>query len=97
MIMRITWGKLRSGSWQEFEQAYHNVVAGKAVQGLQGRWLAQDCDDPDGGFSVSLWATEADMRAYEQGDVYRQQILPALEPFFAGEFTKYHCDVKYSE
>jgi hypothetical protein len=42
MIMRITWGKLRAGTWQEYEQAYHEMVAGKAVPGLRGRWLAQD-------------------------------------------------------
>ena len=57
MIMRITWGKLRAGTWQEYEQAYHATVAGKEVPGLRGRWLAQDVNDPDGGFSVSLWDT----------------------------------------
>ena len=55
MIMRITWGKLRAGTWAAYEQAYHATVAGKDVPGLQGRWLAQDVNDPDGGFSVSLW------------------------------------------
>ena len=55
MIMRITWGKLRAGTWQEYEQAYHATVAGKEVPGLRGRWLAQDVNDPDGGFSVSVW------------------------------------------
>ena len=49
MIMRITWGKLRAGTWQEYEQAYHTTVAGKEVPGLRGRWLAQDVNDPDGG------------------------------------------------
>lgn len=97
MIMRITWGKLRSGSWQEFEQAYHNVVAGQAVKGLRGRWLAQDLNDPDGGFSVSLWETQADLQAYEQSEVFQNQIRPALQPFFAGEYTTYRCDVKYSQ
>ena len=29
MIMRITWGKLRAGTWQDFERAYHATVAGK--------------------------------------------------------------------
>jgi hypothetical protein len=53
MIMRITWGKLRAGTWTEYEQAYHATVAGKEVPGLRGRWLAQDVNDPDGGFAVS--------------------------------------------
>ena len=55
MIMRITWGKLRAGCWQEYEQAYRAAVADKGVPGLRGRWLAQDVQDPDGGFAVSLW------------------------------------------
>ena len=55
MIMRITWGKLRSGCWQEYEQAYRATVADTAVPGLRGRWLAQDVHDPDGGFAVSVW------------------------------------------
>lgn len=97
MIMRITWGKLRPGTWQEFEQAYHNVVAGKDAKGLRGRWLAQDCNDPDGGFSVSLWETQEDLQAYEQSDAFQQSIRPALQPFFAGEYTTYRCDVKYSQ
>jgi hypothetical protein len=52
MIMRMTWGKLRAGTWNEYEQAYKATVAGKAVPGLRGRWLAQDVHDPDGGFAV---------------------------------------------
>ena len=39
MMMRMTWGKLRAGCWQEYEQAYRATVADKAVPGLQGRWL----------------------------------------------------------
>jgi len=30
-------------------------MAGKTVVGLRGRWLAQDVQDPDGGFIVSVW------------------------------------------
>jgi hypothetical protein len=46
MIMRMTWGKLRPGTWQEYEQAYHATVEGQAIPGLRGRWLAQDVQDP---------------------------------------------------
>jgi len=97
MIMRITWGKLRAGTWNEYEQAFHATVAGKEVPGLRGRWLAQDVHDPDGGFSVSLWETLDAMQAYEQSAVFTQEIQPILQPFFAGEYTTYRCDVKYEE
>ena len=97
MIMRITWGKLQPGTWNEFEQAYNRTVVGKEVKGLRGRWLAQDTQDANGGFAVSLWETLEDMQAYEQSEVYRQEILPALQPFFVGEYSTYRCEVKYSQ
>lgn len=97
MIMRITWGKLHHGMWHEFERAYRSTVVDKEIQGLQGRWLAQDESNPDGGFSVSLWETLEDVLAYERSAVYREVILPSLHPFFAGEYTTYHCDVKYPQ
>jgi heme-degrading monooxygenase HmoA len=97
MIMRITWGKLRAGSWQDFERTYNATVAGKEVKGLRGRWLAQDVNDPNGGFAVSLWDTLEDMHAYEQSAVFKQEIQPTLQPFFVGEYHTYRCDVKYSQ
>jgi heme-degrading monooxygenase HmoA len=84
MIMRITWGKLRAGSWHEYEQAYRATVAGKAVPSLRGRWLAQDVHDPDGGFAVSLWETLEAMQAYEQSAVFTQELPPTLQPFLWG-------------
>lgn len=97
MIMRITWGKLRAGVWPDFERAYHATVVGKDVKGLRGRWLAQDVNDPNGGFSVSLWDTLEDMQAYEQSAVFKQEIQPTLQPFFVGEYHTYRCDVKYTQ
>jgi heme-degrading monooxygenase HmoA len=99
MIMRITWGKLRPGSWQDFERTYNATVAakGKDIQGLRGRWLLQDSVETDTGFAVSLWDTAADMQAYEQSDLYRQEFVPALQPFFVGEYNTYRCEVKYMQ
>jgi heme-degrading monooxygenase HmoA len=94
MIMRITWGKLYAGTWDEFERVYKETLAGKEIKGLKGRWLAQDVNDPDGGFAVSLWETQADMQAYEQSNAYRDMYLPTLSPFFSGEYTTYRCEVK---
>ena len=41
MVIRITWGKLRAGAWNEFERTYReNVLTkGKSLKGLRGRWL----------------------------------------------------------
>ena len=98
MVIRITWGKLRSGAWNEFERAYRANVVTKAknIRGLRGRWLAQDEGDKDTGFAVSLWDNLADMQSYEQSALY-QEIIASLQPFFVGEFKTYRCDVKYPE
>jgi heme-degrading monooxygenase HmoA len=98
MIMRITWGKLQAGKWNEFERAYRDTVLTKAnnVKGLRGRWLAQDAADKDTGFSVSVWDSLADIQAYEQSALYKEVVAP-LQPFFVGEYKTYRCDVKYAE
>lgn len=99
MIMRITWGKLRPGSWTDFEKTYRATVAtkGAKLRGLRGRWLLQDSADHDTGFAVSLWDSAADMQAYEQSSLYREEIAPALQPFFVGDYKTYRCDVKYMQ
>jgi heme-degrading monooxygenase HmoA len=99
MIMRITWGKLRAGSWNDFEKTYQATVAakGRGIDGLRGRWLLQDTEDRDTGFAVSLWESAAAMQAYEQSDLYRKEFAPALQPFFVGDYKTYRCDVKYSQ
>jgi heme-degrading monooxygenase HmoA len=99
MIMRITWGKLRAGSWSDFEKTYRATVAAKGnkVKGLRGRWLLQDSQDKDTGFAVSLWDSAADMQAYEQSDLYRNEFAPALQPFFVGDYKTYRSDVKYMQ
>jgi heme-degrading monooxygenase HmoA len=99
MIMRMTWGKLRPGSWNEFEKTYNATVAAKGsqIKGLRARWLLQDTNDKDTGFAVSLWESAAEMQAYEQSDLYRQEFAPALQPFFVGDYKTYRCEVKYRQ
>ena len=58
------------------------------MKGLRGRWLAQDVNDPNGGFAVSLWDTLEDMQAYEQSAVFKQEIQPTLQPFFVGSIRR---------
>lgn len=96
MIMRITRGKVHPGTWSVFEQAYKATVVAKGaeIDGLRGRWLAQDDHDPDVGYAVSLWDSREEMRVYEQSDFYTQEILPALQPFLVGEFTTTCCEMK---
>jgi len=98
MMVRIIHGTLKPGTWDSYELAYKEVMmkAGK-ISGLRGRWLARAVDDPNAGYSISLWENEAAMRAYESGDVLARTVLPKLKPFFSGEYTTTHCEMRFAE
>ena len=87
-------GKLKPGTWDAYERAYKEVVAkaGK-IPGLRGRWLAHADDDPDAGYTISLWEDDAAMRAYESGDVLENR----LKPFFSADYATTRCEVRFAE
>jgi heme-degrading monooxygenase HmoA len=98
MRVRIIHGKLKPGTWDAYENAYKEVMAKAGdIPGLRARWLARDVDNPDAGYSISLWEGEAAMRAYEASDVLQSMILPKLKPFFSGEYTTTRCDMRLHE
>jgi heme-degrading monooxygenase HmoA len=98
MLLRIIHGKVRPGTWDSYERAYRDVMTkvGK-VPGLRGRWLARAIDDPNAGYSISLWEDEAALRAYEGGDVMKKTVLPQLDPFFSGEYATTRCEMRFTE
>jgi heme-degrading monooxygenase HmoA len=98
MMLRIIHGKLKPGTWDAYERAYKDVTAkaGK-IPGLKGRWLAHAVDDPDAGYTMSLWESEAAMRSYENGEILQKTILPQLTPFFYGDYTTTRCEVRVAE
>jgi len=98
MFLRIISGKLKPGTWDEFERTYREAVAAAGeVNGLRGRWLTRDVDDPDSGTTISLWATESAMDAYERSDVLKNEINAKLAPFFSGEYRTSKTIVKYAD
>ena len=98
MIMRINWGRIKDGTWSEYEQAFRNtaVARGGETKGLMGRWLVRDIEDGNAGFSVSLWDSKEDVQAYEQSGP-RQEILAALQPFYVDDFSTHLCEVRIAE
>jgi heme-degrading monooxygenase HmoA len=98
MMLRIIYGKLKPGTWNSYEEAYKEVMAraGK-ISGLKGRWLAHAVDDPDAGYTISLWENEEAMRTYESGAALQQTILPKLTPFFSGNYSTTRCEVRFAE
>ena len=56
MFMRIVWGKIRPGKWAEFEAAFTSAMAARGdLKGLKNHWLARDQEDPEAGYSITLW------------------------------------------
>jgi len=97
MYVRASWGKLKPGSWDEYERAYKDAVgAGGSVAGLRGRVLARDLDDPDGGYTISFWDDEESMRAHEDSPQL-SAMLKELEPYFSGEYTMRRCEVRMDD
>jgi heme-degrading monooxygenase HmoA len=98
MFARVAWGKVKPGTWDEYERLYREEILPKTrdVKGLVFRELLRGADDPDEGISLTLWESRADMDAYEQGAVY-QGIVDRARAFYVGEFWVKHCDVRLGE
>jgi heme-degrading monooxygenase HmoA len=98
MFLRIIHGKLKPGTWSEFESAYKGAMQDAGVvPGLRGRWLTRDLDDPDAGTTISLWATQGDLDAYEKSDLLTRKITPQLSPFFSGDYRTTKSEIRFSE
>ena len=67
----------------------------RRCEGLKNQWFARDQDDPDAGYSITLWDTEADMRAFWDSKK-REEAMALLRPYFLNQFTVTHCEVRYS-
>jgi heme-degrading monooxygenase HmoA len=94
MYMRLTFGKVKAGLWDEFEGAYKQYVEGAAAtQGLRTRWLVRSTSDRDTYFTLSLWETLEDMESYERSDSVEREILPHIAPFLNGPSTAHHCEL----
>ncbi len=96
MYMRIVWGKIVPGKWDAFEAAFKTAMATRGeVAGLEDHWLARDQVDANAGYSITMWASEADMKKFWHSKK-RQDVMGPLEPFYVNQFTTTHCEVKYA-
>src|SRR3954465_10362695 len=87
-------GKILPDGWDAFEAAYKEALARRGeVRGLKDQWLLRDQNDPDAGYSISLWESEADMQTYWESPG-RAEGMALLQPFFANQYTTTHCDVR---
>ena len=68
MYVRVFWGRVRLGMWDDFVRHYNEKVApvSEDMKGFRGRRLMQSTENPDEGASISLWETLEDMGNYER-------------------------------
>ena len=68
MYVRMLWGRLRPGMWNEYERLYNEHIEQitQGMSGFQGRQLLQSAENPDEGVSVTLWDSLEALRDYER-------------------------------
>ena len=93
MLMRLTWAKVRPGTWSQYELRYREV-ASAPVMGRQTQWLARDSNDPDAIFIVSLWDNADSIKAWEMSNHFVNVYVPTLKPFLDGEHSVSVCEVR---
>ena len=98
MFARLAWGKVKPGTWDEYERIYHEEIlpATREVKGLSLRELLQGADDPDEGISLTLWESREDLDAYERSSLH-QDMVDRARAFYVGEFWVKHFDVRLGE
>jgi heme-degrading monooxygenase HmoA len=97
MYMRVAWGRVEPGKWDEYEAAYRKGAAEAGrPDGLVAHRLMRDVDDPDTGFTTLVWETREAMEAYENSTNYRTRLAP-IQPFFPGAFVVNRLEVVIDE
>lgn len=94
-ILRISRGKISTGTWDEFEAAYRKAIdAAGSVPGLISRSLSRNYSDFDEGISMSVWEDDAAVKAYEESELAKT-VSPLLQPFFTGDYRFDHFEIRY--
>ena len=97
MYVRMLWGRLRPGMWNEYERLYNEHIEQitQGMSGFQGRQLLQSAENPDEGVSVTLWDSLEALRDYERSP-RRQDATKLAENLYTGEYWVRHFEVKSS-
>jgi heme-degrading monooxygenase HmoA len=97
MYMRISWGRVNPGEWDEYEKTFVKALADAGpITGLVRRTLSRDLQDLDTGYSVSVWESVEAMEAYETG-VSPNEIVPKIRRFFGGAFVTNRLEMRFDE
>ncbi len=69
MVVRMFWGKLRLGKWEEYERYYNATVVPTTakMEGFRSRQLLQSLENPDERISLTFWENSQDLVNYVRG------------------------------
>jgi len=95
MFMRITWGQLQPGLWDDFVKRYEEDAADPSTAGLKARWLVRDSHNIDNMFAVTLWEDKESIERWERSSAYKE-FLEVVEPFMMGSYSVSVCEVMYA-
>ncbi len=94
-LIMMAWGKLRLGSWDQYEQFFRDQVLagdGGKVDGLSERLLLRSTENPDEGVSLSVWEDEEALLRYERSAL-RRDMAQEVEGLYRGQFWVKHFEV----
>jgi heme-degrading monooxygenase HmoA len=96
MFMRVSWGRIKEGQWQEYENRFKKLAAANVAQGgPTKRWLVRDMDDPDAGFAISVFDTEAELRAWSDNPQARKRMKQEMADLYVGDYRVRNCEVRH--
>ncbi|WP_041544896.1 MULTISPECIES: antibiotic biosynthesis monooxygenase [Chelativorans] len=94
MLLKIGWGRLRPGGWEDFERDYVTLHDSNLVAGRQSYYLVQDITQPDAGFALTVWSNEAELAAYDNSAL-RQQTVSQLQKHFTDRNNNQICRIRH--
>lgn len=95
MFMRITWGRIRPGQWEEYERRFAKLAASQTKEGgPKRRWLVRDLDEPDAGFAISVFETESEMRSWSTDPAARERTKNEMADLYIGDYRSRQCEVR---
>ena len=74
MYVRMVWGHLRPGRWEEYENYYREKVfpLDETIEGLLSRSVLKGIDGEDEAVSMSVWNTDEELHRYENSNLRKQ-------------------------
>lgn len=93
MYLRIYWGKIVPASWDLIERRYGDLMD-LQTEGLLGRFVTQDTNDPESLFTVTIWSSMEALKEWEDSPAYKEVFRKAIAPYLMGSHSVSLCEVK---